>query len=493
MLQQGMLSGWQSGFFKSLYLAVALAGLMMLQTAEVTAQPLGVEQPTTEEVSQQELDKLIRLLEDPSAREAFLQQVKTFEKVQQETGARETLELSDALQLDQKVGLFLKNYLSVLSRQDLSASSIGKIAAVAVLGFVVGLVGLLNMWLARTLDSHLKNLRRRLRLQATRFGSIFTWQRYAVLGVAVSAWVYASVVIIFEPDSGSSIMSVMTAAVQTLVATLLVVLLFLTIWELTNAFIESIASRENNLNSRRAQTLLPILRNVISVVIILLSTLVIFSELGIDVVPLLAGAGVVGIAIGFGAQTLVKDFLTGFTILIEDLLQIGDVVSVAGRTGYVQHISMRKIELRSLEGTVHTIPFSAIDIVDNLTKDFSYYMLDVGVAYRENTDDVVQCLQEIDEDMRASDEFGQYILEPLEVLGVDQFADSAVVIKARTKTIAREKWRVGREFNRRIKQVFDARNIEIPFPHQTLYFGVDKDGNAPPLPPMRHSEEREDA
>ena len=179
MLQQGMLSGWQSGFFKSLYLAVALAGLMMLQTAEVTAQPLGVEQPTTEEVSQQELDKLIRLLEDPSAREAFLQQVKTFEKVQQETGARETLELSDALQLDQKVGLFLKNYLSVLSRQDLSASSIGKIAAVAVLGFVVGLVGLLNMWLARTLDSHLKNLRRRLRLQATRFGSIFTWwQRY---------------------------------------------------------------------------------------------------------------------------------------------------------------------------------------------------------------------------------------------------------------------------------------------------------------------------
>ena len=141
MLQQGMISGWQSGFFKSLYLAIALAGLMMLQTAEVTAQPLGVEQPTTEEeVSQQELDNLIRLLEDPSAREAFLQQVKTLEKVQRETGARDTLELSDALQLDQKVGLFLKNYLSVLSRQDLSASSIGKIAAVAVLGLLVALL-----------------------------------------------------------------------------------------------------------------------------------------------------------------------------------------------------------------------------------------------------------------------------------------------------------------------------------------------------------------
>jgi len=116
-------------------------------------------------------------------------------------------------------------------------------------------------------------------------------------------------------------------------------------------------------------------------------------------------------------------------------------------------------------------------------------MLEVGVAYRESTDEVIECLLSVDEELRASEEFGDAILEPLEVLGVDAFADSAVIVKARTKTQAREKWRVGREFNRRIKLAFDARDIEIPFPHQTIYFGVDKEGNAPPIPPSRESVE----
>jgi len=272
---------------------------------------------------------------------------------------------------------------------------------------------------------------------------------------------------------------------QTTVAVLLVALVFLLIWETINASLESLTQRKDALSSRRAKTLLPVVRNIITFVLMVLSALVILSELGIDVVPLLAGAGVVGIAVGFGAQKLVQDFITGFTIILEDLLQIGDVVSVADRQGVVTHISMRKLELRSLEGTVHTVPFSAIEIVDNLTKDFSYYMFNLGVAYRENIDEVIECLHELDEEMRASEEYGESILEPLEVLGVDEFADSAVIIKARTKTRGRDKWRVGREFNRRIKYAFDERGIEIPFPHQTLYFGVDKDGNAPPMPPVR--------
>lgn len=140
---------------------------------------------------------------------------------------------------------------------------------------------------------------------------------------------------------------------------------------------------------------------------------------------------------------------------------------------------MRKIQLRSLDGTVHTVPFSEVAVVDNLTKEFSYYLLDVGVAYREDIDEVIQCLRQIDEDMRATEKFGKKIIAELEVLGVDKFADSAVIVRARTKTRAHDKWSVGREFNRRIKQEFDRRNIEIPFPHQTIYFGEDKQGSAP--------------
>ncbi|WP_413231559.1 mechanosensitive ion channel family protein [Microbulbifer elongatus] len=154
------------------------------------------------------------------------------------------------------------------------------------------------------------------------------------------------------------------------------------------------------------------------------------------------------------------------------------MVTVGGPTGIVERITLRKVEMRSLDGTVHTVPFSEISIVDNLTKDFSYYMLEVGVAYRENTDEVISILLDVDRELRESEEYGPSILDPLEVLGVDRFDDSAVVIKARTRTRAHEKWFVGREFNRRMKLAFDERNIEILFPHQTLYFGEAKDGQA---------------
>tara|TARA_B100001540_G_scaffold276831_1_gene263937 strand:- start:1478 stop:2902 length:1425 start_codon:yes stop_codon:yes gene_type:complete len=429
-----------------------------------------------------DLHALVELLEDPQRRADFLARIRELEQVRDSVEDEQSLELSQALQLDQRVGKLLKNSLTLLSGSDIRASSVGKIVALATLGLVAILLALANRWLARTLDRNLARLRRRLQLDRTRFSSVFTWQRLAGSSLIVLAWVYATAVVVFDQDPEAAIGTALQAVIQTAVAVLLVVLLFLLIWEFINALLESLAGRKAGLNNRRAMTLLPVVRNVLTFILVLMSSLVILSELGVDVVPLLAGAGVVGIAVGFGAQTLVKDFLTGFTIIIEDLLQIDDVVTVAGRTGQVSHISMRKLELRSLDGIVHTVPFSAIDIVDNLTKDYSYYLLEVGVAYRENTDEVVQCLLEIDEELRASEEFGEAILEPLEVLGVDAFADSAVIIKARTKTVGRERWNVGREFNRRIKLAFDERNIEIPFPHQTLYFGEDKEGKAPPLP-----------
>jgi small-conductance mechanosensitive channel len=208
--------------------------------------------------------------------------------------------------------------------------------------------------------------------------------------------------------------------------------------------------------------------------------MVVLAELGVNITPLLAGAGVVGLAVGFGAQKLVQDVITGWFILMEDTIAVGDVAEVAGHAGLVERISIRTIRLRDLSGVVHTIPFSAVDSVKNFTKDFSYYLFEVGVAYREDTDEVVEVLREIDAEMREDPELGPDILEPLEVMGVDRFEDSAVIVRVRTKTKPLRQWAVGREFNRRMKKAFDARGIEIPFPHQTVYFGVDKEGKAPP-------------
>ena len=156
------------------------------------------------------------------------------------------------------------------------------------------------------------------------------------------------------------------------------------------------------------------------------------------------------------------------------------MVRVAGQAGLVEAISIRSIRLRDLTGSVHTIPFSTVDTVTNLTKEFSYYVLEVGVAYREDTDAVVEVLRAILDEMRQDPDIGAFIVEPLDVLGVDAFADSAVIIKARIKTVPIKQWTVGREFNRRMKKRFDELVIEIPFPHTTVYFGVDKAGAAPP-------------
>lgn len=233
--------------------------------------------------------------------------------------------------------------------------------------------------------------------------------------------------------------------------------------------------------SARARTLLPLLRNFLMVLLAIMVSLIVLSELGVDIGPLLAGAGVVGLAIGFGSQKLVQDVINGMFILFEDAISVGDVVNVAGNAGVVEALSIRTIRLRDLSGSVHTIPFSAVDTVTNLTKDFSHYVLDVGVAYRENTDEVVEVLRAISAEMEADAEYGQFFMEPIEILGVDQFADSAVVIKARLKIRPPiKRWFVGREFNRRMKKRFDELGIEIPFPHTTVYFGIDKSGGAPP-------------
>ena len=231
--------------------------------------------------------------------------------------------------------------------------------------------------------------------------------------------------------------------------------------------------------SQRARTLLPLARNALRVVVGVIAALMILSEIGIDIAPVLAGVGVAGLAIGFGAQTLVKDIITGLFILLEDSVAVGDVVTAGGHTGTVEAMTIRTIRLRDLQGHVHTVPFSGVDTISNMTKEFSYYLIDMGVAYREDYDEVVAVMREVGAELQQDPDFGPNMLEPLEIMGLNSFGDSAVIVRARLKTKPLTQWSTGREYNRRVKAAFDARGIEIPFPHTQIYFGEDKQGRAP--------------
>jgi small conductance mechanosensitive channel len=230
---------------------------------------------------------------------------------------------------------------------------------------------------------------------------------------------------------------------------------------------------------QRADTLTHVMRDIVRIVIVFIGSMMILAEVGVDLKPLLAAAGIGGLAIGFGAQSLVKDIISGFFILLEDSVRVGDVVEIAGVGGLVEDVKLRTITLRDLSGNVHVVPAGAIDKVKNMTKIYSFYLFDVSVAYREDVDEVMALLQAIGEELRQDLAFREDILEPLEMLGVDHFSDSAVIVKCRIKTKPIQQWRVGREMNRRIKKSFDAKGIEIPFPHRTIYWGKPKEGTTP--------------
>ncbi|HQD36438.1 MAG TPA: mechanosensitive ion channel family protein [Thermodesulfovibrio thiophilus] len=242
-----------------------------------------------------------------------------------------------------------------------------------------------------------------------------------------------------------------------------------------------IRKKEDEEFQKRTTTLGNIVRYALISIIVAISGITVLREVGIDTGPILATAGIGGLAIGFGAQSLVKDVISGFFILMEDQIRVGDVVEIGGKSGSVEKISLKTTVLRDMSGNVHYVPNGQISVVTNMTKEYSRYVFEIGVAYKEDVDEVMEIIKKIDEEMRHDPEFKDDILEPIEVLGVDQFADSAVIIKARTTTLPIKQWRVAREFNRRIKKRFDELKIEIPFPHVTVYMGEGKDGQAPPL------------
>jgi moderate conductance mechanosensitive channel len=224
-------------------------------------------------------------------------------------------------------------------------------------------------------------------------------------------------------------------------------------------------------SAKRVDTLMRLLHQGGRLIVLLLAVLILLSTVGVPIGPLLAGAGVFGLAIGFGAQALVRDFIAGFFIILENQVRIGDVAIVNGTGGLVEAINLRTLVLRDLSGVVHVFPNGTINTLSNMTHEWSAYVFDIGVAYKENTDAVIQIIREVGEQLQADAGFAHSILEPLEIFGVDKLADSAVIIKGRIKTRPIRQWVVGREFLRRIKLAFDEKGIEIPFPHRTLYAG----------------------
>jgi small conductance mechanosensitive channel len=219
----------------------------------------------------------------------------------------------------------------------------------------------------------------------------------------------------------------------------------------------------------RIETLARVFRNAATVLILLVAGMLVLGELGISVAPILATAGVAGIAIGFGAQSLIKDYFNGFFLLLDDQLRQGDVVQLAGLSGQVEEVTLRHVRLRNFEGHVHFVPNGEIKVVTNLTRGFAQAVIAVGVAYRVDPDAAFEAMREVAQAMRGDPAWRDRIAGALEIVGVEELADSAVILRARLKVVPPiEQWNVRREFLKRVKQAFDARGIEIPFPQLTL-------------------------
>ena len=242
------------------------------------------------------------------------------------------------------------------------------------------------------------------------------------------------------------------------------------LWEFFSTMIERKLAGIDHAGRSRARTVLPLLRSTVLVILIIMAALMILSQIGINIAPLLAGAGIAGIAVGFGAQALVKDVITGFFMLLEDTFAVGDRVDVgAGHVGVIEAVSIRNFRLRDIQGIVHTVPFSAITTVLNMSRDFAYVVCDAGVVYREDPDRVIEVMREAGKELAAEPRWSLYVLAPLEILGVERFTDTAMIIRARIKAAPPCQLEMGREFNRVLKRAFDRAGIEMASVNQLNY------------------------
>jgi small conductance mechanosensitive channel len=220
---------------------------------------------------------------------------------------------------------------------------------------------------------------------------------------------------------------------------------------------------------KRVQTVSGLARKASFFLVWTVALIMILKELNFEIWPLVTGAGVIGVAVGFGAQSVIKDILSGLFLLMENQIRVNDVAVINGKSGLVEEINLRTTVLRAEDGAVHIFPNGAIQGLSNLTREYSYYVFNLSVDYKENTDHAIELLKEIAGQLQDEEPYHSAILAPLDVMGVDQLGDFAVLIKARFKTLPGQQWLIGREMNRRIKQRFEDAHIDMPFPTRTVH------------------------
>jgi small-conductance mechanosensitive channel len=234
------------------------------------------------------------------------------------------------------------------------------------------------------------------------------------------------------------------------------------------------------------RTLAPVLKGVVTTVVAMIAIMMTLQQFGVEIAPLIAGAGIVGLAIGFGAQTLVKDFLTGIFLILEDTVSIGDVVTIAEFGGVVEDMSLRTIKLRDFDGTLHIFPYSEAMVIHNKTKSFSFAVFNLNIAYSADIAVALKLMHEVGDELEKDEAFATFMSDKIEVVGVDKLADAGVVLKARIKTAPGKQWTVQREYLKRIKLAFDANQVEMPSSALKL---VTPDAQRPPwVEPPRAAE-----
>ncbi|WP_407275329.1 mechanosensitive ion channel domain-containing protein [Halothiobacillus sp. DCM-1] len=355
-------------------------------------------------------------------------------------------------------------------------------SGLTILAIAVALLvsALLTQWLDRVIqlpDHH----RKRLPSLEPRLNAYLPWLLRLIRGLILLGTVGVLLSIWHVLDMTTWLGS---AKVQGWMGSVLAVLIILggalLLWLVVASAIEAKLNSEH-LPSTRVQTLLSLFRNAAGVSLLIIAVMMSLSQLGVNIGPLLAGAGVIGLAVGFGAQKLVQDVITGIFIQLENAINTGDVISVGGITGTAERLSIRSVGLRDAFGTYHIVPFSAVSVVSNFMREFAFHKAEYGIAYRESIDEAIAALQSAFDELMTDAELRAKVLEPISIPGVTDLAASSVNIRVQIKTRPGEQWAVGRAYNRLVKKHFDAAGIEIPYPHTTVYFGEDKSGHAPPL------------
>jgi small-conductance mechanosensitive channel len=454
-----------------LCLALAIAGTGALRAA-AGSQTIRAAQPEgTDRAGPSDIDRLVEVLKDDSKRRELIRRLEAAEtrpaeKAREGAADVEEPPLSQSLweqaaQVGQDATEYVKRTFTSLSALLDLARRVGITLFLLIAGYV--------LW----------RLVKRSILPRVRSGWLAKTLSVLILGLAVASGVLAA--------WGMDIYTLVTTPPgQTLVRSVTTIIFVVTIayaaWEFVNRLLYRHVARMSlgEARERRLQTVLPLIRSALLTVISVITVLVVLSEMGINIAPLLAGAGIAGLAIGFGAQTLVKDLLTGFFVLLENTINVGDWVILGGHDGQVEGLSIRHVMVRDIYGNLHTVPWSSVVSITNQTRDFGYAVVEVGFAYRENIDQVVSVVKQVAEEMRQDPEINEGILSELQILGLIELGDSSVVVRTRFKTVPFLRWRLERDFRRRIKNRFDELGIEIPYPHRTLYFGENKQGRAAP-------------